>query len=224
MKACFTENSEERSHVRRSLTHLRRIRMAKRAVPGHSESKDTPLPTVIRDTEVRSSTPITGDQDVPNSHSTWRSRPRGRRRHSPHPQRLLRFRRRRHRGGRRSGRHRETDHRPRVRQAALGYDPVRYGSGQRMFFEGIYDSLFVLDEDGAVVPDLVTNFEYSEDNTQLTLDLDTARRSAMERRSAPTSSSRTSTPATTPISPRTAVSPRAGRTRSPTSRSSTRTP
>ena len=33
-------------------------------------------------------------------------------------------------------------------QAALGYDPLRYGSGQRMFFEGIYDSLFVLDEDG----------------------------------------------------------------------------
>ncbi|MET0830026.1 MAG: ABC transporter substrate-binding protein, partial [Microbacterium sp.] len=59
-------------------------------------------------------------------------------------------------------------------QAALGYDPLRYGSGQRMFFEGIYDSLFVLDENGQVVPDLVTNFEYNEDQTQLTLDLDTA--------------------------------------------------
>src|SRR6478752_1909723 len=58
-------------------------------------------------------------------------------------------------------------------QAALGYDPVRYGSGQRFFFEGIYDSLFLLDEDGQVVPDLVTSFEYNEDNTQLTLDLDT---------------------------------------------------
>ena len=42
-------------------------------------------------------------------------------------------------------------------QAALGYDPLRYGSGQRMFFEGIYDSLFVLDEEGQVVPDLVTS-------------------------------------------------------------------
>lgn len=59
-------------------------------------------------------------------------------------------------------------------QAALGYDPLRYGSGQRMFFEGIYDSLFLLDEEGEVVPDLVTNFEYSEDQTQLTLDLDTS--------------------------------------------------
>ncbi|WP_243075457.1 ABC transporter substrate-binding protein [Microbacterium sp. SS28] len=58
-------------------------------------------------------------------------------------------------------------------QAALGYDPVRYGSGQRFFFEGIYDSLFLLDENGQVVPDLVTSFEYNEDNTQLTLDLDT---------------------------------------------------
>lgn len=59
-------------------------------------------------------------------------------------------------------------------QAALGYDPIRYGSGQRMFFEGIYDSLFVLNADGQVEPDLVTNFEYNEDQTQLTLDLDTS--------------------------------------------------
>ena len=59
-------------------------------------------------------------------------------------------------------------------QAALGYDPLRYGSGQRMFFEGIYDSLFVIDEKGQVAPDLVTSFEYNEDQTQLTLDLDTS--------------------------------------------------
>ncbi|WP_166980830.1 ABC transporter substrate-binding protein [Paramicrobacterium fandaimingii] len=59
-------------------------------------------------------------------------------------------------------------------QAALGYDPVRYGNGQRMFFEGIYDSLFKLDEDGKVIPDLVTDFEYNDDQTQLTLDLDTS--------------------------------------------------
>lgn len=57
-------------------------------------------------------------------------------------------------------------------QAALGYDPVRYGNGQRMFFEGIYDSLFVLDKDGKVVPDLVTEFVYNDDSTELTLDLD----------------------------------------------------
>lgn len=59
-------------------------------------------------------------------------------------------------------------------QAALGYDPLRYGNGQRMFFEGLYDSLFVLDETGAVVPDLVTDFSYNDDNTELTLDLDTS--------------------------------------------------
>ncbi len=59
-------------------------------------------------------------------------------------------------------------------QAALGYDPLRYGSGQRMFFEGIYDSLFVLDKDGQVVPQLVTKSEYNADMTQLTLDLDTS--------------------------------------------------
>jgi peptide/nickel transport system substrate-binding protein len=59
-------------------------------------------------------------------------------------------------------------------QAALGYDPLRYGSGQRMFFEGLYDSLFVIDEEGKVAPDLVTGFEYNADQTQLTLDLDTS--------------------------------------------------
>ncbi|MFK4835551.1 ABC transporter substrate-binding protein [Microbacterium sp. ZW T2_14] len=59
-------------------------------------------------------------------------------------------------------------------QAAFGYDPIRYGSGQRMFFEGIYDSLFVLDQDGQVVPQLVTNSEYNADQTALTLDLDTS--------------------------------------------------
>src|SRR6187402_2182378 len=59
-------------------------------------------------------------------------------------------------------------------QAAFGYDPIRYGSGQRMFFEGIYDSLFVLDQDGKIVPQLVTASEYNEDQTALTLDLDTS--------------------------------------------------
>ena len=59
-------------------------------------------------------------------------------------------------------------------QAALGYDPLRYGSGQRFFFEGLYDSLFLLDEEGQVVPDLVTSFEYNEEQTELTLDLDTS--------------------------------------------------
>ncbi|WP_417563925.1 ABC transporter substrate-binding protein [Microbacterium sp.] len=58
-------------------------------------------------------------------------------------------------------------------QAADGYDPIHYAAGQRMFFEGIYDSLFALDAQGQVVPDLVKDFSYNKDNTQLTLDLDT---------------------------------------------------
>lgn len=59
-------------------------------------------------------------------------------------------------------------------QAPLGYDPLRYSAGQRMFFEGVYDSLFTLDQDGNVVPDLVTEFTYNEAQTELTLDLDTS--------------------------------------------------
>lgn len=58
-------------------------------------------------------------------------------------------------------------------QAPFGYDPIRYGTGQRMLFEGLYDSLFVLDKDGKVVPQLVKKFEYNADSTQLTLHLDT---------------------------------------------------
>ncbi|QKJ20887.1 ABC transporter substrate-binding protein [Microbacterium hominis] len=58
--------------------------------------------------------------------------------------------------------------------AALGYDPLRYGSGQRFFYEGLYDSLFLIDADGQVVPDLVTSFEYNDEQTELTLDLDTS--------------------------------------------------
>jgi peptide/nickel transport system substrate-binding protein len=58
--------------------------------------------------------------------------------------------------------------------AALGYDPLRYSGGQRMFFEGLYESLFALDEEGQVVPDLVASFEYNEEHTELTLDLDTS--------------------------------------------------
>lgn len=58
--------------------------------------------------------------------------------------------------------------------AALGYDPLRYAAGQRLFFEGLYDSLFVIDENGEIAPDLVTSFEYNDDDTELTLDLDTS--------------------------------------------------
>ncbi|KQV06247.1 ABC transporter substrate-binding protein [Leifsonia sp. Root112D2] len=58
--------------------------------------------------------------------------------------------------------------------APNGFDPLRYSTGQRIFFEGMYDSLFALDKDGKTVPDLVTKFTYNADNTQLTLDLKTS--------------------------------------------------
>jgi len=57
--------------------------------------------------------------------------------------------------------------------ATYGYDPIRYGTGQVMFYEGLYDSLFAMDADGNPVPQLVTSFSYNADNTQLTLHLDT---------------------------------------------------
>ena len=55
-----------------------------------------------------------------------------------------------------------------------GYDPLRYSTGQRMFYEGMYNSLFKTDADGQIVPDLVTDFSFNEDNTQMTMDLDTS--------------------------------------------------
>ncbi|HWU59542.1 MAG TPA: ABC transporter substrate-binding protein [Microbacteriaceae bacterium] len=57
--------------------------------------------------------------------------------------------------------------------APNGYDPLRYSTGQRIFFEGMYDSLFMLNNDGKTVPDLVKKFSYNADNTQMTLDLKT---------------------------------------------------
>jgi len=58
--------------------------------------------------------------------------------------------------------------------ASLGYDPARYSNGQRFFFEGIYESLFELDGAGQVVPQLVTEFSYNDEQTELTLELDTS--------------------------------------------------
>lgn len=57
--------------------------------------------------------------------------------------------------------------------APNGYDPLRYSTGQRIFFEGLYDSLFTVDKNGKTVPGLVTKFTYNADNTQMTLDLAT---------------------------------------------------
>ena len=91
---------------------------------------------------------------------------------------------------RRRRRHIEAHHRHRIRYGRARLRPVRYGSGQRMFFEGIYDSLFVLDQEGQIVPQLVTKFEYSEDKTQLTLDLDTSATFERRQRPSPRTSSR----------------------------------
>ncbi|WES63306.1 ABC transporter substrate-binding protein [Microbacter sp. GSS18] len=58
-------------------------------------------------------------------------------------------------------------------QAPQGYDPLLYSNGQRFFFEGMYDSLFEIGEDGSVVPSAATDFSFNEDFTQMTLDVDT---------------------------------------------------
>ncbi|WP_062201367.1 ABC transporter substrate-binding protein [Demequina salsinemoris] len=58
--------------------------------------------------------------------------------------------------------------------ATYGYDPHTLASGLRFFYEGLYDSLFTLDEDGNIVPGLVTDYSYSEDGMSMTLDLDSS--------------------------------------------------
>ncbi|MEV8274170.1 ABC transporter substrate-binding protein [Microbacterium sp. NPDC077184] len=58
--------------------------------------------------------------------------------------------------------------------APNGYDPLRYSTGQRFFFEGMYDSLFTLDEEGLPTPGAATSFEFNEDFTEMTMDLDTS--------------------------------------------------
>jgi len=55
--------------------------------------------------------------------------------------------------------------------AALGYDPLKYSSNQRQFYEGLYDSLATLAPDGSVAPGLARKFEYNDDNTVLVMTL-----------------------------------------------------
>jgi len=55
--------------------------------------------------------------------------------------------------------------------AALGYDPLEYGANQRQFYEGLYDSLFVLEADGTVSPGLARDVEYNADSTVMVLTL-----------------------------------------------------
>ena len=55
--------------------------------------------------------------------------------------------------------------------APQGYDPLLYAGGQRLFYESLYQSLFVQTANGGVAPGLVTSFSYNAKKTQLTLKL-----------------------------------------------------
>jgi peptide/nickel transport system substrate-binding protein len=55
--------------------------------------------------------------------------------------------------------------------APQGYDPLLYGSGQRLFYESMYQSLFVQTASGGVAPQLVSSFSYNAKKTQMTLKL-----------------------------------------------------
>src|SRR5580693_3568508 len=55
--------------------------------------------------------------------------------------------------------------------APQGYDPLLYGSGQRMFYESLYQSLFVETSTGGAAPELVTGYSYNAKKTQMTLTL-----------------------------------------------------
>ncbi|HTR94497.1 MAG TPA: ABC transporter substrate-binding protein [Trebonia sp.] len=55
--------------------------------------------------------------------------------------------------------------------APQGYDPLLYAAGQRLFYESLYQSLFVQTSSGGVAPGLVASFSYNAKKTQLTLKL-----------------------------------------------------
>ena len=55
--------------------------------------------------------------------------------------------------------------------APQGYDPLLYGSGQRMFYESLYQSLFVETSTGGAAPELVSSYSYNAKKTQMTLKL-----------------------------------------------------
>jgi peptide/nickel transport system substrate-binding protein len=55
--------------------------------------------------------------------------------------------------------------------APQGYDPLLYGSGQRLFYESLYQSLFVETATGGAAPQLVSSFSYNAKKTQMTLKL-----------------------------------------------------
>src|SRR5579863_7834598 len=55
--------------------------------------------------------------------------------------------------------------------APQGYDPLLYGAGQRMFYESLYQSLFVETSTGGAAPELVSSYSYNAAKTQMTLTL-----------------------------------------------------
>src|SRR3984885_15388773 len=55
--------------------------------------------------------------------------------------------------------------------APQGYEPLLYGSGQRMFYESLYQSLFVETSTGGASPELVSSYTYNAAKTQMTLTL-----------------------------------------------------
>ncbi len=55
--------------------------------------------------------------------------------------------------------------------APQGYDPLLYANGQRLFYESLYQSLFVQTASGGVAPQLVASYSYNAAKTQLTLKL-----------------------------------------------------
>src|ERR1700743_1700631 len=55
--------------------------------------------------------------------------------------------------------------------APQGYDPLLYGAGQRMFYESLYQSLFVETASGGAAPELVSSYSYNAKKTQMTLTL-----------------------------------------------------
>src|ERR1700729_2640254 len=55
--------------------------------------------------------------------------------------------------------------------APQGFDPLLYGAGQRMFYESMYQSLFVETSTGGAAPGLVSSYSYNAKKTQMTLTL-----------------------------------------------------
>ena len=55
--------------------------------------------------------------------------------------------------------------------APQGYDPLLYAAGQRLFYESLYQSLFVPTATGGVANGLVTSYSYNPAKTQMTLKL-----------------------------------------------------